>query len=63
MTEGLEAPKRMRKSFGKIKKIVEIPDLIGMQRESYQRFLQSGIPPEKREDIGLQAEFQCPSRP
>ncbi|MDJ0831021.1 MAG: DNA-directed RNA polymerase subunit beta, partial [Desulfobacterales bacterium] len=52
------ASKRIRKSFGKIKKIVEIPDLIGMQRESYARFLQTGIPPEKREDIGLQAVYK-----
>ncbi|MBT8364412.1 MAG: DNA-directed RNA polymerase subunit beta, partial [Deltaproteobacteria bacterium] len=52
------ANKRIRKSFGKIKKIVEIPDLIGMQRDSYQRFLQMGVPPEKREDIGLQAVFK-----
>ena len=52
------AKKRVRKSFGKIKKIVEIPDLIGMQRDSYQRFLQMNIAPEKREDIGLQAVFK-----
>jgi DNA-directed RNA polymerase subunit beta len=52
------ANKRIRKSFGKIKKIVEIPDLIGMQRDSYQRFLQMNVPPEKREDIGLQAVFK-----
>jgi DNA-directed RNA polymerase subunit beta len=49
--------KRIRKNFGKIPKIIEIPDLIGMQRESYQRFLQMGIPPEDRKDIGLQAVF------
>jgi DNA-directed RNA polymerase subunit beta len=52
------APKRIRKNFGKIKQIVGIPDLIGMQRESFQRFLQMDIPPEKREDIGLQAVFK-----
>jgi DNA-directed RNA polymerase subunit beta len=49
---------RMRKNFGKIKKIVDIPDLIGMQKESYRRFLQLGVAPEKREDIGLQAVFK-----
>ncbi len=52
------APKRIRKDFGKIKQIVRIPDLIGMQRESFQRFLQMDIPPEKREDIGLQTVFK-----
>ena len=49
---------RIRKNFGKIKKIVDIPNLIGMQRESYQRFLQMHVPPEKRREIGLQAVFK-----
>jgi len=52
------ALKRIRKNFGKIKKIVKIPDLIGVQRESYGRFLQMDVPPEKREEIGLQAVFK-----
>ena len=52
------AIKRLRKNFGKIRKIVDIPDLIGMQRESYSRFLQIGILPERRKDIGLQAVFK-----
>ncbi len=52
------AHKRIRKNFGRISQIVEIPDLIGMQRESFQRFLQKNIPPEKRENIGLQAVFK-----
>ncbi len=58
MTEKARANKRIRKNFGKIEKIVDIPDLIGMQRESYSRFLQMDIPPEKREDIGLQEVFK-----
>lgn len=58
MSVRLSAIKRLRKNFGKIRKIVDIPDLIGMQRESYSRFLQIGIPPEKRKDIGLQAVFK-----
>jgi DNA-directed RNA polymerase subunit beta len=58
MAERLLLEKRIRKSFGKIKKIVEIPDLIGMQKESYRRFLQFDTPIEKREDIGLQAVFK-----
>ncbi len=58
MAERLALEKRIRKNFGKIKKIVEIPDLIGMQKESYRRFLQIDVPAEKREDIGLQAVFK-----
>ena len=52
------ATNRIRRSFGKIKKIVDIPDLIGMQRESFRRFLQMDVPAEKREDVGLQAVFK-----
>ncbi|CAB5108372.1 DNA-directed RNA polymerase beta subunit (EC [Olavius algarvensis associated proteobacterium Delta 3] len=58
MTGRLSATRRHRKNFGKIKQIVEIPDLIGMQRESYRRFLQIDVPPEKRQDVGLQAVFK-----
>ena len=58
MSKSFLAPKRIRKNFGKIKQIVGIPDLIGMQRESFQRLLQMDIPPEKREDIGLQTVFK-----
>ncbi|MBW2296611.1 MAG: DNA-directed RNA polymerase subunit beta, partial [Deltaproteobacteria bacterium] len=58
MSERPSAVKRIRKNFGKIRKIVEIPDLIGMQRESFTRFLQMGVEPENRRDIGLQAVFK-----
>jgi DNA-directed RNA polymerase subunit beta len=58
MSDRLSAHRRLRKNFGKIRKIVDIPDLIGVQRESYERFLQMDVPPEKRRDIGLQAVFQ-----
>ena len=58
MSKSSLAPKRIRKNFGKIKQIVGIPDLIGMQRESFQRLLQMDIPPEKREEIGLQTVFK-----
>ena len=58
MSEKLLANQRIRKNFGKIPQIVEIPDLIGVQRESYDRFLQMDIPPEAREEIGLQSVFK-----
>jgi DNA-directed RNA polymerase subunit beta len=58
MTEMPLISRRLRKNFSKIKRIIDIPDLIGMQRESYWRFLQRNVPPEKREDIGLQAVFK-----
>ncbi|MEA1947681.1 MAG: DNA-directed RNA polymerase subunit beta [Thermodesulfobacteriota bacterium] len=58
MSERMLANKRKRKNFGKIEKIIDIPDLIAVQRESYGRFLQMDIHPEKRKDVGLQAVFK-----
>jgi len=47
-----------RKSFGRIKKIVEIPDLIEIQRKSYEKFLQADVEPGKRGSFGLQGAFK-----
>ena len=58
MTNQNGASKRPRCNFGKIEKIVEIPSLIDMQKRSYQRFLQEGIPTEEREEVGLQGAFK-----
>src|SRR6516165_4687188 len=49
---------RIRKSFAKIQKIIDIPNLINIQKQSYEKFLQADVPPEKREDIGLQGVFK-----
>ncbi|OIN94969.1 MAG: DNA-directed RNA polymerase subunit beta [Deltaproteobacteria bacterium CG1_02_45_11] len=57
MSERPLVSNRIRKDFGKILKIVDIPDLIGVQRESYNRFLQKDVLPNERKDIGLQAVF------
>jgi DNA-directed RNA polymerase subunit beta len=48
---------RVRKDFSKIPRILEIPNLIEIQKESFERFLQTRIEPEKRENTGLQAVF------
>jgi DNA-directed RNA polymerase subunit beta len=58
MSERLLANRRIRKNFGKISKIIDIPNLIAVQQESYSRFLQQDVPPEKRREIGLQAVFK-----
>jgi DNA-directed RNA polymerase subunit beta len=47
-----------RVDFSKIGKVVEIPNLIKAQKESYEDFLQMDVPAEKRRDIGLQAVFK-----
>ena len=49
---------RIRRSFGKIKKIIEIPNLIEIQKRSYDDFLQVGVLTEDRADVGLQAVFK-----
>ncbi|MCH2174021.1 DNA-directed RNA polymerase subunit beta [Myxococcota bacterium] len=48
---------RIRKSFAKIPRIVEIPNLIEIQNQTFERFLQAEVEPEKRENTGLQAVF------
>ena len=49
---------RARKSFAKIAKIIDIPNLIDIQKQSYEKFLQKDIPAEQREDVGLQGVFK-----
>ncbi len=47
-----------RVSFGKVPLFLEVPNLIEIQRRSYEKFLQKDVPAEKREDSGLQAAFK-----
>lgn len=48
---------RKRLNFGKVPPILEIPNLIEIQKKSYEKFLQRDIPVEKREESGLEAAF------
>src|SRR5436309_2065738 len=48
----------VREDFSKIKTAVPIPNLIEIQRESYNRFLQMDLLPEERESTGLQSVFK-----
>jgi DNA-directed RNA polymerase subunit beta len=49
---------RFRRSFGRIKKIIEIPNLIEIQKRSYEEFLQHSVAPSERRDTGLQGVFR-----
>src|SRR6202789_1530192 len=49
---------RARKTFAKIAKIIDIPNLIDIQKQSYEKFLQKDIPADQREDVGLQGVFK-----
>jgi DNA-directed RNA polymerase subunit beta len=58
MARNIECGRRVRKDFGKIPSIVEIPNLIEIQQQSYEQFLQKEIAPERRDETGLQAVFK-----
>ena len=49
---------RYRRSFGKVPTVLEVSNLIEIQKASYDQFLQPDTPPEDREDVGLQAVFK-----
>jgi len=50
--------KRIRKSFGRIPEVVQMPNLIEVQKSSYDHFLQADVKHESREDDGLLAVFK-----
>ncbi|MCL5883897.1 MAG: DNA-directed RNA polymerase subunit beta [Deltaproteobacteria bacterium] len=47
-----------RVDFSKIGKVLDIPNLIEVQQESYNEFLQVDIPPDRRREAGLQSVFR-----
>jgi len=46
-----------RKNFAKIKDVYDFPNLLDIQTESYQEFLQIDTPPDKRLNRGLEEVF------
>ena len=50
--------KRIRKSFGRIPEVAPMPNLIDVQRSSYEGFLQMVVPPDSRTPTGLQEVFK-----
>src|SRR5947209_18409903 len=49
---------RFRRSFGRIRKIIDLPYLIEIQKNSYDLFLQRDIQPTQRQNLGLQEVFK-----
>ena len=49
---------RFRRSFGRIRKIIELPYLIEIQKNSYELFLQKDVAPTERQNMGLQEVFK-----
>jgi DNA-directed RNA polymerase subunit beta len=52
------ARKRIRKSFGRIPEVAPMPNLIDVQRASYEAFLQMNVPHDSRTQTGLQEVFR-----
>jgi len=50
--------KRIRKSFGRIPELTRMPNLIDVQRSSYEAFLQMATPHDSRTNTGLQEVFK-----
>ncbi|WP_434045298.1 MULTISPECIES: DNA-directed RNA polymerase subunit beta [Sorangium] len=49
---------RVRKNLGRVRRIIDVPNLIDIQKSSYDKFLQMSVPPNEREEVGLQAVFR-----
>ena len=58
MNQSFTGRKRVRKNFGRIPDITRMPNLIEVQKSSYEGFLQMYIPADSRGDAGLQSVFQ-----
>ena len=50
--------KRIRKHFGKIREILDMPNLIQVQKSSYELFLKSGDQPVPNDGEGIKGVFQ-----
>jgi DNA-directed RNA polymerase subunit beta len=58
MAKSFTGRKRIRKSFGRLPEVAPMPNLIEVQKSSYDHFLQMGVMPENRTSVGLQEVFR-----
>src|SRR6202167_3875576 len=58
ITKSFTGQKRIRKSFGRIPEVAPMPNLIDVQRASYDSFLQMHVRPDARTHSGLQEVFK-----
>ncbi len=58
MSLSFTGKKRIRRSFGRIPEVVRMPNLIEVQKSSYNQFLQKDIAHEDRGDRGLNGTFK-----
>jgi DNA-directed RNA polymerase subunit beta len=58
MAKSFTGRKRIRKNFGRIPTVAPMPNLIEVQKSSYDQFLQMNIHADKRKESGLQEVFK-----
>ncbi|RMF74776.1 MAG: DNA-directed RNA polymerase subunit beta, partial [Alphaproteobacteria bacterium] len=58
MVTSYTARKRIRKDFGRIEEVIPLPNLIEVQRASYERFIKPSASEEERLNSGLERAFQ-----
>ncbi len=58
MANSFTGRRRFRKHFGRIPEVAPMPNLIEVQKSSYDHFLQMGVVPEARTSVGLQEVFK-----
>ncbi|MAM60037.1 DNA-directed RNA polymerase subunit beta [Maritimibacter sp. UBA3975] len=58
MAQSYLGQKRLRKYYGKIREVLEMPNLIEVQKASYDLFLNSGDEPEPMDGEGIKGVFQ-----
>ncbi len=58
MASVIQSNFRIRKHLGRVRKVIDVPNLIDIQKTSYDKFLQSTVPQNDRAEVGLQAVFR-----
>ncbi len=58
MTAQFAGQKRIRRYYGKIREVAELPNLIEVQKSSYDLFLNSGDQPQPMDGEGIRGVFQ-----
>ena len=58
MATSYSSRKKVRKNFGRIREVAEMPNLIKVQKSSYDQFLQTDVERDDRTDNGLQGVFK-----
>ena len=58
MAQSFTGRKRIRKEFGRLQAAADMPNLIEVQKTSYDKFLQMDVETEDRTDSGLQEVFR-----